>query len=365
MLRAVPEYSRGQVNRAGAMLIDPSASPEERVWALDVVNNWRAAHNVPLDVLLRRLQRVIASHGKEALVAQRLKRLSSIEGKLCRFNRMKLSQMQDIGGCRAVLPITDDVRTICSDIYDASDEKSRMYNYMESPKESGYRGIHIVHAYSPILKQHEAYRGMKVEMQLRSNLQHIWATAVESVATFTRQALKASSGNEDWLRLFALMGSYIAKKENLPLVPNTPVSDGEISKEIVEYTDRIDAIPRLEAYGNLAKVIERLDDDDDVLASRAHVTTKTHRRLTRDAYVHIWLQMTDKSTVQVRWKPYSQNQWSKALRAYEEAEKTIKDPDREETVLVSASSIEDLKRAYPNYFVDTSVFVGELRAAIS
>ena len=360
-----PEHSRSQVNAAGALLIDPVAPSEEMEWARSVVNNWRAAHNLPLDALLRMLQGAIAGFGKDALVAQRLKRLQSIEGKLRRFSRMKLSQMQDIGGCRAVLPISDDVRTVCSDIYDESDEQSRLYNYLENPKESGYRGIHIVHAYSPISKQHEAYRGMKVEMQLRSNLQHIWATAVESVATFTGQALKASSGNEDWLRLFSLMGSYIAKKEGLPLVLNTPDSDGEIRDEIAKYADRIDAIPKLEAYGDLAKVIERLDDDDDVLASRAHVTVKTHRRLKRAAYVHIRLQVTEKGTVQVRWKPYSQGQWSKALRAYEEAEKEIRDPDREETVLVSASSVDDLKRAYPNYFVDTSVFVEELRQAIT
>ena len=365
MERVVPEHSRNQVNAADALLIEPVVPPEEMEWARSVVNNWRAAHSVPLDARMRRLQSAIAGYGKDALVAQRLKRLSSIEGKLRRFSRMKLSQMQDIGGCRAVLPITDDVRTVCSDICDESDKMIRMYNYLENPKESGYRGIHIIHSYSPNLKQHEVYRGRKVEMQLRSNLQHIWATAVESVATFTGQALKASSGNEDWLRLFALMGSYIAKKEDLPLVPNTPDSSGKIREEIAEYADKIDAIPKMEAYGALAKVIERLDDDDDVRASRAHFAVKTHRRLKREAYVHVQLQVTDKGTARVRWKPYSQGQWSKALRSYEEAEKEIQDPDREETVLVRSSSIDDLKRAYPNYFVDTSVFVEELREAIA
>lgn len=365
MERVIPEHSRNQVNAAGALLIEPVVPPEEMEWARSVVNNWRAAHSVPLDARMRKLQGAIASYGQDALVAQRLKRLSSIEGKLRRFSRMKLSQMQDIGGCRAVLPIIDDVRTVCSDIYDESDKTSRMYNYLENPKESGYRGIHIIHSYSPILKQHEVYRGMKVEMQFRSNLQHIWATAVESVATFTGQALKASSGNEDWLRLFALMGSYIAKKEDLPLVPNTPDSDEEIRKEIIACSSRIDAVSKLETYGKLVKIIEKINDDDDVLSRRAHVTTKTHQRLKRTAYVHIQLQVTEKDTAHVRWKPYSEGQWSKAIRAYEDAETQILHPDREETVLVSVSSIADLKRAYPNYFVNTSVFVEELQKAIS
>lgn len=348
----VPEHSRSQVNVAGTLLIDPVVPSEEMDWALDVVNNWRAAHNLPLDALLRRLQRAIAGFGKDALVAQRLKRLSSIEGKLRRFSRMKLSQMQDIGGCRAVLPTVSDVRDVCSDIYDDSDETSRLYNYLENPKESGYRGIHIVHAYSPVLKRNAIYRGMKVEMQLRSNLQHIWATAVETVDTFTGQALKASKGNEDWLRLFSLMGSYFAKKEGLPPVPNTPVGDSEIQREIAMCASRIDAIAKLESYKSMVKVIETLDDD-----------AKTHRRI-KAAYVHIRIQL-EGDTAPMRWKQYSQGQYKKAIRAYEDAEKEIRDSDREETVLVSASSIEDLKRAYPNYFVDTSVFVEELRQAIT
>lgn len=35
-----------------------------------------------------------------------------------------------------------------------------------------------------------------------------------------------------------------------------------------------------------------------------------------------------------------------------------------ETVLVRVDSVGALRRAYPNYFADTSVFLGELRRAI-
>jgi hypothetical protein len=66
------------------------------------------------------------------------------------------------------------------------------------------------------------YNGLRIEMQLRSRLQHAWATAVETVGTFLRQALKSSQGEGAWLKFFALMGSALARREHTPLVPGTP-----------------------------------------------------------------------------------------------------------------------------------------------
>jgi hypothetical protein len=40
------------------------------------------------------------------------------------------------------------------------------------------------------------YNDLKIEMQLRSQYQHAWATAVETVGTFIGQALKSSIGPE-------------------------------------------------------------------------------------------------------------------------------------------------------------------------
>ena len=98
-----PLYSRTQVNAAGDALIGRSSAPDEVLRARGVVNNWRAAHSLPLDSVRKDLQERVAEYGEGALVAQRLKRLSSIDAKLRRFGGMKLARMQDVGGCRAVL----------------------------------------------------------------------------------------------------------------------------------------------------------------------------------------------------------------------------------------------------------------------
>lgn len=257
----------------------------------------------------------------------------------------------DIGGCRAVLPTVREVHDVVQK-YETGNATYKCYDYLENPQVSGYRGIHIVPSY-PEDGSNPQYQGMKNEIQLRTHLQHIWSTTVESVGTFTAQNLKAGSGSKEWLRFFALMGSYIAQKENLPLVPDTPRSQSALRNAISSLALHIDAITKLEAYREMAKIIQKIDD-----------TMKTYR-YQRFSYFHIHLKVTDNDAAQVRWSGYSEEQRDKAIQAYEEAEQRIQDSSREETVLVRASSIDDLKRAYPNYFVDTTTFVSELKQALS
>jgi hypothetical protein len=105
MARAIPQQrERMSMLRGGSLISEPRT-----VWIahrdemLAVINNWWSSHSFPLRnfkmTLLPRARRM----DSKALIAQRLKRLSSIEAKLRRFSDMKLSQMQDIGGCRAVV----------------------------------------------------------------------------------------------------------------------------------------------------------------------------------------------------------------------------------------------------------------------
>lgn len=224
-----PERSKNQVNRAGRLLVMPCE--EITNWdvyfdALDTVNNWRASHSYPLNtfkVTLRRKAFAVDSH---AIVAQRIKRMSSIELKLTRFPTMQLSQMQDLGGCRAILGSWEQVRAL-QKRYKESDLKHTLDDvddYITKQKESGYRGVHLIWKYYSDSKSPAAlYNGLFIEMQLRSSLQHAWATAVETVGTMLKQSLKSSQGEEKWLRFFALMGSAIARREKQDaLVPNTP-----------------------------------------------------------------------------------------------------------------------------------------------
>ncbi len=45
-------------------------------------------------------------------------------------------------------------------------------DYIGHPRESGYRGVHLVYRYFSDRKTTAVYNDMKIEMQIRSQLQH-------------------------------------------------------------------------------------------------------------------------------------------------------------------------------------------------
>lgn len=338
---ATLRHSKKAVNRAGQILIDPDRELHD-VWdALDVIANWRACHNFPLNTFQTGLRRRARKIDSGCIVAQRIKRLSSIAAKLERFNRMTLSQMQDIGGCRAVLSSTAKVRALVK-AYKDSDIKHELAledDYIRAPKESGYRGIHLIYKYKSDKK--EEYNGLKIEMQLRSQFQHIWATAVETVGIFTEQALKSSQGEEDWLRFFALMGSVFAAAERTPAVPNTPTG-ADLLAQLQALADKLDVQGQLSTFGGALQVIEGRDDPDD----------------------HFYLLELDPRHRQLNVRAYRASDSEIADAAYLEAEKSLKDKPGAQAVLVSVDRLTSLQRAYPNYFLDTRNFVSLLNDAL-
>ena len=66
------------------------------------------------------------------------------------------------------------------------------YDYIAHPKSDGYRGVHYVYKYRSGSTPKAEFNSLRIEVQLRSRLQHAWATAVETVSTFTGQALKSN-----------------------------------------------------------------------------------------------------------------------------------------------------------------------------
>src|SRR5262249_55788181 len=112
------------------------------------------------------------------------------------------------------------------------------------------RGIHLVGRYRPRVKKNSAWSGQRIEIQLRSQLQHSFATAVETVTTFTRQPLKFGAGPEEWRRFFSLVGSTFAIREGTPLVPGTPVNRTELVEELRQGTKALNVERRLRAWTN-------------------------------------------------------------------------------------------------------------------
>lgn len=343
MAWAKPLYSRSAVDKAGFIYIDPASKREDREVALTAITNWRSSHNFPLNTLQTNLRHRAPQIDNDPTVAQRIKRLPSIRHKLERFSGMKLSRMQDIGGWRAVLTSVDEV----NELVDYYKSKSRMKHklvredpYILEPKSSGYRGIHLVYSY--FSDKDASWNGLKIEFQIRSRLQHGWATAVETVGTFTRQALKSSWGEDDWLRFFALMSSALALREDTPLVPDTPTDSEELKRELRKYARRLDVVKRLAAYGRALQFTEEVQQ---MAAGNTYL---------------LELNISDSNlSARVYDNPFV------ATEEYSAIERALEGDPTRDAVLVSVESLSALRRAYPNYFLDTSAFLESVEEAIA
>ncbi len=123
MAWAVPQFDKEAVNRAAKWYVADTVNNSIDIdlltydfaafeQSLDAINNWRAIHAYPLNIMQMNLRRASARVDVHPLVAQRTKRLTSIVKKLIRRPQMKLTQMQDIGGCRSVVKSIVAVRDI-------------------------------------------------------------------------------------------------------------------------------------------------------------------------------------------------------------------------------------------------------------
>lgn len=337
-----PRYSKGRVDRAGRALVEAGDGPLPEA-DLRVFGNWRSSHAFPLNtfqVYLRTTARKVCG---EPLVSQRLKRMPSTVEKLRRFPRMKLSQMQDIGGCRAVVDSVDQVMLV-REAYRQSRIKHCPTNgrdYIENPKASGYRGVHLVYRYRGTGKA--VHNGLLIEIQLRTKLQHAWATAVETAGAFLGQALKSSEGEKDWLRFFSLVSSAFALNEGCPGVPGTPAEQAMLIEEIGIAMRRLDAVARFIEYRAL---IDRLP------------LVRTVDK------VHFFLLERRPDLGRLYVTTYGRGEQTRIFEDYSAAESRVSDIDGAEAVLVSADSIQAVQRAYPNYQLDTSHFLEELQRIV-
>jgi ppGpp synthetase/RelA/SpoT-type nucleotidyltranferase len=106
-------------------------------------------------------------------VTQRLKRMQTILDKLEREPRLSLDRMQDIGGCRVVVPSVDDVYQLVHH-FKTVRPIHRESDYIAQPRSSGYRGVHLIVDYGRPPR--------RIEIQVRTKWMHVWATTVEDIS---------------------------------------------------------------------------------------------------------------------------------------------------------------------------------------
>jgi ppGpp synthetase/RelA/SpoT-type nucleotidyltranferase len=345
MPRVFPRFSRKEVDRAGESLNRASPFSDEMTNCLEVISNWRSAHAYPLSLMRKTLAKRSRVLDGGALTAQRLKRLTSIGAKLYSSKTMKLSQVQDIGGCRAVLGDIKQVEQLVSQYIHTPLpcwEFYRLDDYVASPKADGYRSVHIVYKYRAITEEFIPYNKLRIEVQIRSRLQHAWATAVEAVSTFTEESVRSVRGNQDWKRFFALMGSALALREGHNAAPNTPDKVDGLREELRVISRKLKALECLKGWTKALQVIEERPSHTGAFLLALNLV---ERKLNVQGFNSKEL-----------WDGYA---------LYAELEHRFRDDPGRQVVMVAVDSIEALKSAYPNYFLDTTAFTDALYEVIS
>lgn len=375
MAWAKPQYSKRRIDWAGDFVAGPFILPRPLSWfeqhqeAIDIVNNWRAVHSYPLHAIKMMLKNRAQTIYPEVVVAQRLKRLASIQVKLrlskARGNHPKLSQMQDIGGCRAIVEDVKQVRKLEEVFAEArrknprrGHEYSTTDDYITMPKSDGYRSVHLVYRFRSGSPEHSCYNGQRIEIQLRSRFQHAWATAVETYSTVSGEALKSNVGSVEWKRFFALASSVIARLEQQPAVPGTPTESEELLCDLRELYTRLNVQKLLGGVAALVFFYQA--------KAAGHLPATPQGAMTQAEWdamqsAHLYLLVLDPDTRTTRILPYAKEDTAEATATYAEYEK-----DKSlQAVLVSVDGLEALRTAYPNYFLDTQVFLTLIEDALN
>lgn len=274
----------------------------------------------------------------EAVVAQRLKRMESITAKLNRPLRHSLHEMQDIAGCRCVVPTVADVSAVVARMGMSRRRHKlfRPYDYIQRPKPDGYRSHHLVYEYHS--DRNSYFNGMRIEVQVRSQLQHSWATAIETMGTFRGELLKAGEGNHRWLRFFQLVSSAFAILESCSAVPGTPCDPGELVAEIKYLAADLRVVQLLKSYQATLKIY------GDVISQGP-------------SYFLVESEPYGGTIVKLRVTRYSPSDLTRANAEYAAAEAKLNNVRGASAVLVSTGSLKQLQQMYPNYYADTNLFV--------
>ncbi|MGY5771398.1 RelA/SpoT domain-containing protein [Vibrio antiquarius] len=341
-----PLFSKKKVKKAGEKLVIDEVDDD----VLSVLNNWRSAHALPLDAISFELNQISVRADESALLAKRLKRSPSIINKLKLQKNMSLARMQDIGGCRAILSSIDNVykakELFEQKMQDVGHELIRTDNYIQRPKKSGYRGIHLVYKYNGS-DTSANHNGMMVEAQIRTRFQHYWATAVETMGAYLKQSLKSSQGDKQILGHFSRLGDLFAYYEGQPLYEQK-IAPRHLAVNVMIESEFLQVQKKLMVYSFATKFIE-----DEIEVSD------------NEENADYYLVITDILKGTVRVKSVYKEELKAANEEYTRLEQHFKYESGKDIALVSAKTLSELRDTYPNYFSDTQNFSDHYSRVVS
>ena len=333
--------SKKELNRISKRIVENTDTIED----LQKLSDFRAEHSKIIKSFVWSLRSIInnkkikLSNRNRIIISQRLKRLPSIIGKLKRFPELRLSRMQDLAGARVILPNIKDTEEVANylknKVYKQKDKNNFLFvrekNYILEPKEDGYRSIHQIFKYQG--KKESQLEGYQIELQIRTRLQHQWATSVEIIDSIKQQSLKTGGGDayyREFFKLSSKLMEYI-----------------EFKKDMNEISDKIKRLSDLDKEFNILKTLSSL-----------RVVTKELEGIKSKEYLILILDYKGNT---VRYIPVFEENISRDYLMYEQEYKG----ENNNVVSVSVENLKNLKKAYPNYFLDAREFVTTIEKYIN
>ena len=161
-----------------------------------------------------------------------------------------MSQVQDIAGCRVVVADVEEQEGVVislSSIFSGASVVDR-----RSDPSYGYRAVHVITRIS----------GKLVEVQVRSELQHLWAEFSEKLSDVIDPAIKYGGGPDEVQQALTAISTWMAKLEALEtdMVQVKPqgINDAQ-QQELQEERKGIDHMKR-ELADICKNAISRLED---------------------------------------------------------------------------------------------------------
>lgn len=318
------KISNSAVNRVGD-IIRSDVSGAEYNEAILVLDEWRKEHGALMDTYYDKCVELNKKlKFKNVIIAQRLKRLPTIVDKLNRFKDMELSRMQDIAGVRIVAENMVQLRKIEQQIEEWQD-LYKIDDYIKSPKASGYRCKHFIFRKD----------GMFVEIQLRTQIQHLWATAVETMDIFRGTSMKTNKDETYWHDFFCQASSVFARIE------------GENVTDVYEKASLFE----------LCEALERTVIDNNIFGYISSVALTSlaisdEQKIKGAYYIVMNLNFDTRICNIFRFKEL---EYAAAVQKYQDLEGSL--VKNGSVVLVSVNDLKKIKDAYPNYFMDLSKFI--------
>ena len=322
--------TKSKIDRAGiALAKDSFHNVEEMVELEDVFDEYRKSHLEPLSETTLELQKWLNEYGHDYYIAQRLKRKPQIIRKLNRLS-VRLTQLQDIGGCRIIVEkneLVDQIISFLKAKIESTEELKlvRITDYREKGRDiTGYRSVHLLLERS----------GKKLELQLRSRIQHYWAESIERTSVIYGRHLKESEGDERVISYFQKLSDAFFEIES----GRTPSVRFRLEIDVAK--KEAEEIIRKHS---LSKAIDSHVNEDIILT-----LTEKERRSTSP--INNWIIIFDWSSGKfVSWDIVGKTP-DEAIKAYVHYENQFPAEKHFEVVLIGSSHVATVRKTHSHYF---------------